>query len=332
MNPTDPSNPTGTVFEAGYDGNSERFPQQQILDMPYLGDLSTYESLAQSEGGTITQAGVTLVNGVYNGNGPDGVAGTADDGCLVLIGTDANPITIDGPVVISKDIIIKGKVQGQGTIYAGRNTHIAGDITYVNPPSWPKPDPTPTQTNQTNATRDLLGLVSRGNFIIGDYTRTDWQNAVLPYLRPPFTQSYEVDIADQDLGYVQSWQNGQPYFSGDYTTNDGGLKDNGAGGTTNRKFYESSLSNSYIQSIAASASQIRQLDAVTYNNHAFAGKAGAFTFNGSMISRDEATVYSGSIKLNYDVRAYGSGTQGINIFLPRELAPAQTISWREYSQ
>ena len=328
-NPTDPADPTGTIFKPGYDGNSDRFPQQPTLEMPYLGDLSTYEALAASVGGTITQGGSTLVNGVYNGNGPDGVAGTADDGCLVLIGTDANPIVINGPVVIDKDVIIKGKVQGQGTIYAGRNTHILDDIIYVDPPSWPKPDADPTQTNQTNATKDFLGLVSRGNFIIGNYTNNVWKNQVLRYMRPPFTQAYEVDVADQDIGYVQYWQGGDPYFDGDYTANDGGVKDDGEGGSTNRKFYESSLSDSDIQSIAVNLNQINQVDAVTYNNHAFAGRVGPFSINGAMISRDEATVYSGSIKLNYDVRAYGSGTQAINIFLPRELAQPQTVSWKE---
>ncbi len=328
-NPTDLSNPNDTIFDPGYKGTSSRYPQQQLLNMPYLGDLSTYESLAISQGGTIKQGGNTLVNGVYSGNGPDGIAGTPDDGCVVLIGTDTNPIIINGPVVVTNDVVIKGKVQGQGTIYSGRNTHVVGDVTYKNPPSWPKPDSNPNQTNTTNATKDFLGLVSKGNLIVGDYTRNDWQTNVTTYLKPPFTQAYKVDAADSSIGYVQYYNNGQPYFNGDYTVNDSGSKDNGTGGSANRKFYESSLSDSYIHSISDASSSIRQVDAVTYTNHAVAGKMGAFTINGSMISRDEATVYSGSIDMNYDVRAYGSGTQSLNIFLPRELAPAQTISWKE---
>ena len=122
------------------------FKHQPIQDMPYLGDLSVYETYATA----------------YIGKGLDGVAGTADDttgsflkyrqglviqtidpthpytgtGPLILDGT-VTPIQIDGPVVIHNDVIIKGTVKGRGTIYASRNVHIVGPVTYQDPPSWP---------------------------------------------------------------------------------------------------------------------------------------------------------------------------------------------------
>ena len=70
--------------------------------------------------------------------GPDGTVGDADDKVpLVLVGTWDNPIDLKGPFVVPGDVIIKGVVTGRGTIYSGRNIHVAGEITYKKPPTWP---------------------------------------------------------------------------------------------------------------------------------------------------------------------------------------------------
>ena len=326
-NPTDPADPSGTEYEAGYDGASTRFPNQDVLSMPYLGDLNEYKQLAAAKNGQITQGGNVLINNVYNGNGPDRVPGTADDGSIILIGTAANPIVIDGPVVVERDVIIRGVVSGQGTIYSGRNTHIIGDITYNDGPSWPKPDPTPQITAQANSTKDFLGLASKGNVIIGDYTRNDWQVNCNKYLRPPFTQGYETDSTDFSLGYDSDNDPTNGYwFNGDYTGLDGGIKDDGSGGSAQRRYYESSLSDAAIRAIAAPSNQMRNINGVLYTNHAFAGRVGSFTVNGTIVSRDEAIVYSGSIGINYDVRAHGTGIESIDIYLPRDLDFPQTES------
>jgi hypothetical protein len=287
-------------YENGYDGKTDEYASQQLLEMPYLGDLTYYKSLAATKSGTIKQGGVTLVNNTFTGN-------------IVLIGTDANPIEISGPVVVTGDVLIKGKVKGQGTLYSGRNTHILGDIEYVNKPSWPKPDINPTGTDALNATKDFIGIAAKGNIIVGDYTRNDWQTNVSSYLKPPFTQAYKVDPTDSGIGYVSYTSKGDSYFNGNYTANDGGKKIDGS----NRKFYESSYDNTYFSSIAESASSIRNVDAVMYTNHAFGGKVGAFTINGSIVSRDEAIIYTGNITMNYDTRAKDKGEE---FYLPRALA------------
>ena len=305
--PTNPTTDDSGYYEYpnGYDGESERYYQEEVLDMPYLGDLSYYESLAASEGGTITQGTTTIVNNTL-------------DGSVVLIGTDDNPIEIDGPVVVTGDVLIKGVVKGQGTIFSGRNTHVIGNITYKNPATWPKPDDDPDATDTANSTKDFLGLATKGNVVVGDYTRNDWQTNVTPYLSPPFTQGYETDSTDSSLGYDSDGISGNGYwFDGDYTAFDGGSKTDG----TNRKYYESSYDDSYVQSIAEASNQIRQVDAVIYTNHAFSGKVGAFTVNGSIVGRDEAIIYSGSITMNYDVRVKD---QGIAFYLPRELDVSHT--------
>ncbi|MFH1460020.1 MAG: hypothetical protein ABIG64_06575 [Candidatus Omnitrophota bacterium] len=309
--PTNPTaNPQDIDFDGidetfeypdGYDGACDRFAAQQLLDMPYLGDLSYYSGLAVTHNGTIKQGGVTLVNNNFAGN-------------IVLIGTDANPIEIHGPVVVTGDVLIKGKIKGQGTIYSGRNTHILGDLEYVNPPLWTKPDIDPVGTDAINTTKDFVGLASKGNVVIGDYTATDWQSSIPGYLKPPFTKVYKIDPTDSSIGYDSYYSGSDPYFNGDYTANDGGTKDDGS----NRKFYESSYNHIYFSSIADTSDQIRRIDAVTYTNHAFTGRVGDFTMNGSIVSRDEAIIYSGNITMNYDVRARYKGQN--DFFLPRALA------------
>ena len=342
-NPTaDPSPPEDYNYPNGYDGNSERFPNQEALKMPYLGNLQQYKDLALNEGGTISQGGVVLVNAVYEYEpgddaipgtaddvdvGPDGLGNTPDDGCIALIGTEEEPIIINGPVVIDGDVVLTGTVTGQGIIYSGRNTHIIGNLTYQNGPTWPKPDTDPTGTDAGNDAKDFLGLATRGNVVIGDYTRNDWKTTVRDYLKPPFTQAYDTDSADADIGYDTDGNPDNGYrFDGDYTAGDGGVKDNGSGGSASRRYYESSLSDDFIHDNATSSNQIRRINAVTYTNHAFAARVGDFTMNGSIIGRDEAIIYSGHITMNYDIRAK---TKGDDFHLPTQLAFPQIISWQE---
>ena len=157
----------------------KKFPKQAVEPMPYLGDLGIYKSMAAGYDGG---AGSTLkyyegstaktISVVYKG--PDGLPGNPDDKTpLVLIGTSARPIEINGPVVIPGDVIIRGVVKGRGTIYTGRNVHIVGSITYKDPPLWPtlERDPASGQIRETGVTastnpRSNLGTVcGNGQYI-----------------------------------------------------------------------------------------------------------------------------------------------------------------------
>ena len=119
-----------------------RYQREPVKPIPYLGDLTLYKELAK---GYRDGAGASLT--YYDGSvkktiqtaykGPDGIADSPDDKVpLVLIGTASRPIELSGPVVVPGDVIIRGVVTGRGTIYAGRNIHVVGSVTYQNPPSW----------------------------------------------------------------------------------------------------------------------------------------------------------------------------------------------------
>ncbi|MBI2094400.1 MAG: hypothetical protein HYT88_06755 [Candidatus Omnitrophica bacterium] len=136
----------------GWNSNNPRsiYQNQSPHTMPYLGDLNLYKTLANQHNGgsgsTLTYKDVgadgkpgtaddqiKTITAIYGG--PNGIVGDNidDDQPLVLIGN----IQIDGPVVVPGDVVIRGTISGQGTIYAGRNVHIVGNVTYANPPSWP---------------------------------------------------------------------------------------------------------------------------------------------------------------------------------------------------
>lgn len=264
-------------------------PTKEIA-MPDLSDLSRYTALSSSyvdtratfdngqpnpdfgKGAYVEVWNSSLnsyvrldTNGVVNGSG-------------ALIGTSSRPIRIHGPVTFTQDCVIKGTVEGQGTIYTGRNVHIVGSITYKNPPDFRGTNPQTIDDN--NSARDMLALAARGSVMMGNVSRYSFPYP-LKYMTPPFTK-----------GRYDEYGNWIPPFNA--------MEVDGTG----RRRYQSTYSDSYINSISQS---INQLDCVIYTNYLGGGRlaegGGGCRFNGSIISRDEAMVlYSLPMVMNYDHR------------------------------
>ena len=205
--------------------------QPLSVEMPYIGDISSSESeyRAWAQGlhskdssmSTIKQNGQTLVSVFYDGAGPSGLETVTDSygnqvtapdyGSKVLVGTQQHPLEINGPVVIPGDVIISGYVKGQGTIYAGRNIHIVGNIQYVDPPSWSGK----STANASNATKDMLGLMAKGNIVMGNYTESSWLSNIRTYLtQQPYVQRYACDTSDAAIGYPETF--GGSYAATEY--------------------------------------------------------------------------------------------------------------------
>jgi hypothetical protein len=78
-------------------------------------------------------------SGSLNGAGQSACQGTTrtiqslTDCNVVINARDNEPLVVTGNVFIRGDVIIFGKVTGQGAIYSGRNIYVADNITYVNP-------------------------------------------------------------------------------------------------------------------------------------------------------------------------------------------------------
>lgn len=214
---TDPV--TGSTNAGGYEAPSSSATTAMLkarvhaneelsVEMPYIGDLSSSDSAyrewaeelhaADPSMSTIKQGGATIASVYYDGVGPSGDASLADKGALVLVGTASKPIVVNGPVIVESDVIIKGYVTGQGTIYSGRNIHIVGDVKYVNPPTWSNKS---TQ-NSNNSTKDMLGLMAKGNIVLGDCTESSWLSSIKTYLTTqPYVQRYACDTTDANIGY-----------------------------------------------------------------------------------------------------------------------------------
>ncbi|MHC4473521.1 MAG: hypothetical protein ACYS99_21470, partial [Planctomycetota bacterium] len=318
LDPGEDTNGNGKLddfeYQGGYDGESERFESQKPVDMPYLGDLSVYRDLATQQGGTLSQGETVLIDAVL---GDD----AEEDKSIILVGTEENPFVINGPVVVENDVVIRGVVKGRGTIYAGRNVHIVGNLTYDTPLVWPKPADNLEEMKANNANSDLMGLAAKGSVIIGDHTQGWWKSATDYYQSPPFTQSYVVDPSDAVNGYVTGTDSeGNPTFHGNYTALDGGEKDaDGGSGTVPRRFFESSFSDELVHAVAADG-YVTEINAILYTNHLLSGRIGATTFNGTIVSRDEALIYSGWVEMNYDARVRDDGYEFIDIYLPRQPA------------
>ena len=201
------TNPTTAMLKARINANEEL-----SVEMPYIGDLSSsasaYREWAQElhaadpNMSTIKQGGTTIASIYYDGVGPSGDASLADKGALVLVGTQSNPIVVNGPVIVESDVIIKGYVTGQGTIYSGRNIHIVGNIQYKNPPSWSNKS---TQ-NANNSSKDMLGLMAKGNIVLGNCTDSSWLSSIKTYLSTqPYVQQYACDTTDANIGYPSTF-------------------------------------------------------------------------------------------------------------------------------
>ncbi len=370
-------------YAPGYDGTQNKYTKQAPLDMPFLGNLSRYKDLAAANSGTIKQlrkGGNTavesdwevVVSGVYGADtahtgiystlntSTDTVTRTAipsdkkletdaakqeRNGNVALIGTDSQPIKVTGPVVITNDLVLKGKITGQGTIYTGRNLHVVGDITYKNPPTWNLNDPN-FQTKVTdNATKDMVGFAVKGSVILGQYYKmarsgktaaggmydnSDSWGTTAGYFKTGFQgsalQAYQADPSDEAIGYYNPTTKS---FHGDYTIADGGNRYDATDFSTKiaRNYYESSFSDAYIATLCTARPS--QIQGIFYTNHLYGGRPANYTHLGTMVARDEGIVFNGFCHFFYDPRASSAASGSrVRTFLP-EASGYNVWLWQE---
>lgn len=335
------TNNASTYWPQGYSGDTARYNDQPIPAMPYIGPLSEYEAYAVTNSGTVRDSIHTnTINAVWgdatNRSENAGFGGTNDNGCLVLIGTAANPIVISNIVVARGDIYIKGVVKGQGVLYSGRNIYVIGDLTYSNPPSWNHPDSNPSNTASINSTKDFLGLCAKGNLILGN----DFKLFLQTLAKAPITHTHAADVMDLEMGYVSYTSNGVPMFNGDYTAIDGPSHNAVRTDDSDRAYYDPMLGETAFQALDVQAA-INNIDSVIYANHMLAGtigKTGGKAFiNGSMICRDEVLSRNGNLTLNWDIRAGSRSRDSVrnglpplfSDMLPRLVNVYRTVVWTE---
>lgn len=283
--------------------------------MPDLSDLSEYQELSR----TYRNPKANFQDGTANPNFGQGAFlevwnSTTNsyqrldtqgqiNGSVVLVGTQERPIRIHGPVTVSQDVVIKGFVEGQGTLYSGRNTHIVGSIRYKNGPDFRSGSI--AGNDSVNEKRDFLGLAARGSVMMGNPT-TFSNPFPLAYMTP-------VNPPSKMMGtYGRFDENGTWIPPFDAMQID----------STGRRRFQSVIPDTTMNAIAEG---VNQIDAVMYSNFVGGGNVGTsgagMVMNGTIIARDEAIVtWSLPIIMNYDNRIREreiSNSPLIDLELPR---------------
>jgi hypothetical protein len=99
--------------------------------------------------------GASNQSGIYN----------SYNGNLILVGTAANPIQIDGKIAVSGDVVIQGVVKGTGQIFAKGNVYVTGDVTYADG----SVSGNRTFGTSSDGTQNALSLAAGKNILMGDY-------------------------------------------------------------------------------------------------------------------------------------------------------------------
>jgi len=99
--------------------------------------------------------------GASNGAAADLAASGTYSGNLVLVGTENNPIRIDGKIAIDGDLVIQGPVKGWGQLLVRGNTYVTGDVTYADAPG--------EFGLAADGTENGLAVASGGSVMMGDY-------------------------------------------------------------------------------------------------------------------------------------------------------------------
>lgn len=132
---------------------------------------------------TVQNSQVLTDNGVY------GASGSGQRESLVLAGTvSPTPgigdtmkiISVDGPVVVRGNLVLKGWIEGRGTLYAGRNIYVGGNLMYVHRTSCYPSNATSVadhvpQPSSDDMSQDEVVYCAAGSVVYGDVTSSaDW--------------------------------------------------------------------------------------------------------------------------------------------------------------
>lgn len=283
--------------------------------MPDLSDLSRYMELSRNyrnpkstfgDGTPNPRAGREAYVEVWNAS-ENRYVRLSDDGVVsgsaVLVGTAEKPIRVNGPVTITQDVAIKGVIEGQGTLYAGRNVHIVGSIRYKDGPDFR--NGSLAGNDAQNEKKDFLGLAARGSVLMGN-PNTYGNPYPLAYMTPVAPPGKMIGT------YGRYDENGVwiPAFDA--------MQVDGSG----KRRYQSVIPDNVINSISEG---VNQIDAILYSNFVGGGSVGTagagMVLNGTIIARDEAIVtWSLPVLLNYDNRIREreiTNTPLIDLELPR---------------
>ena len=299
------------------------------LTMPNLKDFTYYEQKAAASGGTLSVGTSLVVAGhVTNAITPG----------LYLVGTPASPIQINGPVVVPGDVVISGTITGKGTLYVGGNLYIAGDLTYGNSPDFSTPPASMTQANrdtwvQNNLSngKDLIAFAVREAVFGGAPNSSAWKSAVYD------PSGYGLKNVGGESNLGQDGIAGTPDDGVAFTHADGTVSawyDADGDGVVDLAYNYSNdiemttaratkilnyptTSGTPVDFNTLSSNNMNRIDGIIYCNHAVGIRAAKsdMVWNGTVICRDEAIIFSSTGKFVYDPRVHSRYNADANRFV-----------------
>ncbi|GMW00049.1 MAG: hypothetical protein AMXMBFR84_11870 [Candidatus Hydrogenedentota bacterium] len=160
----------------------------------------------------------TSSNGALSSLSTDG----SYEGNLILIGTNDDPIVIDGAVAVDGDLVIKGPVKGWGQIFARGNVYVVGDVTYADAPG--------EFGVASDGTRNGLALTSGGSIMMGDYLTIRGKQHTAETTKFPGGGFIDTRTANRNVTISKSGSSNQTHAIGYF---DSGVTD--AGWTVNNQ-------------------------------------------------------------------------------------------------
>jgi len=306
---------------------------------PQIENLTYYKGLASNyNGGSGSSLSGGNIKVVPTGSSFAGGAVTVGSvsqtyaGNVILTGTPGNCIRLDGPMVVEGDLILRGCVQGTGSLYVGGNVFVPDSVTY------------------SNASNDKLALAAGGNIVIGDYRDTSsfGFSSPLNVGGGGFIKQEEWDFntqvrANNPPGQRRYYaaENGKVYTSGTtvITPVAGDVVVKYTPGATAGGGAQWISTTDYLNNFVDQANGVTQVDALAYTANAIFGfnKSGdrKMTINGALVSADIGLLIPGPSFLG---KNYNPDNIGLTLvyddrmenFLSVARNPTKkTLSWRE---
>lgn len=189
------------------------------IDGDKIVDAEEFALIAESANGSLSGTIVSVSDGstfegaLLSGGMTPQIDGSTE-ASLVLVGTPANPIELNGKVAVDGDVVLFGPVKGEGAIYASGNVYIAGDLTYA--------DGVDAQGNRTfgvgpDGRPNSLALAAGGNIVVGDpLTIPNWgayKDSPQP-VNGDGTGSYNFAMNEMAIFNRREWAKTQPTLPG----------------------------------------------------------------------------------------------------------------------
>lgn len=174
-----------------------------------LGSVSGGVAYGLPHGKALDTKSLPTKSNAAEGNAKEGYY----DGNMVLVGTEKEPIVIEGTLAVNGDVMISGPVKGAGKIIARDNIYFTGNVTYADGEKFGVAE---------DGTQNLMSYGAGGNILIGDFLTPEnynkdkyGKNKVVLYddsnkKYPSYLSAETMDLAPElDNGHSTSFASAQ---------------------------------------------------------------------------------------------------------------------------